>query len=284
MNIVILSDNTSTIKGLDGEHGFSAAIYLNEDMLWLWDAGASDLAARNARSLGVNISKARGLALSHGHYDHTGGVEAFLESGFSGSIYAHPASVTPRWSVKPGRAARSIGWQAPQTGRERLHPVRGARMLAADAQGNPLLTMVTDIPRLQGNVENVQGFFHDEQATAPDNVIDDACLVLHTLHGRVLVLGCCHSGLANTLAAADAATANHTGSTPGFACVLGGLHLLGVEDDQDERILQVLTALARYNVRSLRPGHCTGGLAMRVLADEYEGDFQPLRVGENVRF
>ncbi|MFW5734251.1 MAG: MBL fold metallo-hydrolase [Oceanidesulfovibrio sp.] len=246
IQLIPLVDNTSSALGLPGEHGLSLAVRLNDGSLWLWDTGASDLAARNARALKVDISKARGLALSHGHYDHTNGIEAFLEAGFSGPVHAHPESVAPCWSIRPDRPVRFIGWNNPEAVRPMLRPVRGVRVLAADAQGNPLLTMVTDIARLPGNAQHVGGFFCDEQGAAPHHVPDDACLVLHTPQGRVLVLGCCHSGLANTLAAADTATA-HEADT-GFACVLGGLHLMDVCEEDDARLRQTLDALARHHV------------------------------------
>ncbi|QJT08202.1 MBL fold metallo-hydrolase [Oceanidesulfovibrio marinus] len=297
MRLVILSENTPSPEGLAGEHGLSLAVYLDDGSMWLWDAGASGLAAQNAAALHVDLAQAVGLALSHGHYDHTGGIAAFLEAGFDGPIFAHQGSTTPRWAVKPGSATRPIGWEKPEPVRGRIRPVEGTTVLATDGQGNPVLTMVTDIPRLPGNAEHVDNFFHDSIGERPDCVLDDACLVLHTPRGRVLVLGCCHSGLANTLAAVDAATAyaTHPGSaggpaeasadnadstaTPGFECVLGGLHLMGVTDADDPAILQALDALKRYGVRSLRPGHCTGSLAGRVLAERFPGPVELLHVG-----
>lgn len=297
MKLVILSENTPSPEGLSGEHGLSLAIVLDDGALWLWDAGASGLAAKNAAALQVDVAQAVGLALSHGHYDHTGGIAAFLQAGFDGPVYAHKDSAAPRWAVKTGSATRPIGWVEPEPVRDRIRSVGRTTVLAADESGNPVLTMVTDIPRLPGNAEHVDNFFHDSFGERPDNVVDDACLVLHTGRGRVLVLGCCHSGLANTLAAVDAATADASSTASagdssqspdnepknevaaGFERVVGGLHLMGVTAPDDPAILQALDALKRHGVRSLHPGHCTGALACRVLAERFPGPVEPLHVG-----
>jgi len=243
--IVVLCDNVSSGPACACEWGLSLAVDMGAQGLWLWDTGQTSLFLKNARALGVDVAKARGLALSHGHYDHTGGLPALLDAGFAGTIHAHPACASERWAAGKSGPTRTnptrIGPPAPLPA---FHPAGPLTQLA------PGLALVTDIPRAPGNFEAVQGFSFDQEGLQPDTVADDAFLVLDTIKGPVVILGCCHSGLANSLACA----ANRLGHAD-FYAVLGGLHLYKAPPAAIEETAQTLT---RFGVQRLVAGHCTG--------------------------
>jgi 7,8-dihydropterin-6-yl-methyl-4-(beta-D-ribofuranosyl)aminobenzene 5'-phosphate synthase len=243
--IVILCDNETSGPACACEWGLSLAIDLgpgrgNAGGLWLWDTGHTDLFLRNATALEVDVSTARGLALSHGHYDHTGGLPALVAAGFSGAIHAHPSCAVDRYAREKG-TPRHIGPPAP------LPPFIPAGPVTELALG---LTLITDIPRAPGRFQAVQGFSLDPAGCEPDHVPDDSFLVLETAKGPVVILGCCHSGLANSLACASERLGHAA-----FYAVLGGLHLFKAGQEALEETAQ---AIAQFGVRQLVAGHCTG--------------------------
>jgi len=238
--VVVLCDNVSQDPACGCEWGLSLAIDTGDAGLWLWDTGQTSVFLNNAAALGIDVGAARGLALSHGHYDHTGGLSALLAAGFSGTIHAHPTCASERWAEDKGKPRRID----PPEPLPAFSPAGPVTRLA------PGLTMLADIPRIAGNFQSVQGFSFDPEGHEPDAVPDDAFLVLDTDQGPVMILGCCHSGLANSLACAEERLGLHT-----FHAILGGLHLYKAGP---EALEETACAITQYGVRHLLAGHCTG--------------------------
>jgi len=244
--IVVLCDNETANPDCGCEWGLSFAIDLGQgeggEGLWLWDTGQTALFLQNARVLGVDVRAARGLALSHGHYDHTGGLSELLRAGFAGSIHAHPACAADRYAEeRNGKPRRPIGPPVPL---RNFIPAGPTTTLA------PGLTLLTDIARLPGRYQSVAGFSYDSAGTEPDNVPDDSLLVMECAQGPVVILGCCHSGLANALACASQRL-----GLKQFHAVLGGLHLYNAPPTA---IAETAQAIGQYGVRHVVAGHCTG--------------------------
>lgn len=255
--VVVLCDNETSGPACACEWGLSLAVDLGGGAqgggLWLWDTGQTDLFLKNAAALGVDVSTARGLALSHGHYDHTGGLPALLAAGFHGAVHAHPSCAAARYAKEKGKPLH-IGPPSP------LPPFLPAGPLTELAPG---LTLITDIPRAPGRFQAVQGFSFDPAGREPDQVPDDAFLVLETRQGPVAILGCCHSGLANSLACARERL-----GLDSFHAVLGGLHLFNAGE---EAVRETAEALTRFGVRQLVAGHCTGRGRAEALRDLLPG-------------
>ena len=276
--IIVLCDNDTARADCGCEWGLALAIDLGNDLgndregrgLWLWDTSKTGLFLKNAAALGVDVSQARGLALSHGHYDHTGGLAALRSStAFCGSIHAHPACALPRYAEESdGKPRRSIGPPAPLPG---FVPAQALTHLA------PGLTLVTDIPRAPGRFQAVQGFALDPAGTEPDSVPDDAFLVLESAHGPVVILGCCHSGLANSLACLRERL-----DISQVHAVLGGLHLFKAGPEALEETAQ---AVEEFGVRCLIAGHCTGAASLGLLRRRLPGrEVLPLAAGQTWTF
>jgi len=272
--IVVLCDNESAHPACGCEWGLALAIDLDpaEDGggLWLWDTGQTDLFLRNAAALGVDVDRARGLALSHGHYDHTGGLSALCSStAFQGPIHAHPACALARFAEESGgRPPRSIGPPAPLPAFAPADPVQ---VLA------PGLTLLSDIPRAPGAFQAVHGFSLDTRGNEPDSVPDDAFLVLESPSGPVVVLGCCHSGLANSLACLRQRL-----DIDRVHAVLGGLHLFKAGPEALEETAQAIEA---FGVRRLVAGHCTGPDRLALLRERLpDREVLPLAAGQTWNF
>jgi 7,8-dihydropterin-6-yl-methyl-4-(beta-D-ribofuranosyl)aminobenzene 5'-phosphate synthase len=266
VRIHVLVDAAAAAPRFATEWGLSLAIEL-PDGLWLWDVGQSDAFLKNARLMGLDLGRARGLALSHGHYDHTGGLDAlFHDTGFRGLVFAQPEFIRTRYVIRPGET-REIGIPG-------LIPeyvtVRDTRELTKG------LAMLTDIRRRAGLFQAVDGFFFDREGTEPDAIPDDAFLVLNTSKGAVVILGCGHSGLSNSLASLE----ERLGIGRVHA-ILGGLHLFSAPESAWEETARAIEA---SGCKQLWAGHCTGEKALEFLTGRLECEVREMKAGMRVEF
>lgn len=261
--IRILIDNQSADAALGFEHGWSAWLDLGRDGTWLWDTGQTGLFLEHAAALGLDALAARGLALSHGHHDHAGGLPALLDRGFGGPVVGHPGLFSRRYSHRGGTTYRSIGM-----GDGRLAGgVPGFRPVEDVLELGPGLTFVTGIERRPGFFTATAHLFRDTAGQEPDDVPDDACLVIDRPgqpDGPLVLLGCCHSGLANTL--------RHLRTRLGLGvvhAVVGGLHLGGAPETA---LRETGDALREFGVGRVFAGHCTGVAGLASLRGQFAGE------------
>lgn len=261
--LYVLVDNTAHQPEMITEHGLSMAIQLSGG-LWLWDVGASGAFLQNARLMGVPVHEAKGLALSHGHWDHTGGLEPLRKAGFQGPVHAHPDALLTRYSIRPSKEVRDISWR----GGDETASLQTIQQQAELDRG---LVFHTAIPRQEGRFQAVEHFFLDPDGNKPDAVRDDACLLLAGAKGPAVILGCCHSGLANTLEALS-----QRSGLSRFASVVGGLHLMNAPESA---VRETAEALAKFDVQQVHAGHCTGEDALEALQRLLPGQVHPLGGG-----
>jgi 7,8-dihydropterin-6-yl-methyl-4-(beta-D-ribofuranosyl)aminobenzene 5'-phosphate synthase len=107
IRITLIVDN-ETPSGLIAEHGFAAWIEAGDERL-LFDTGQGSALAHNALALGIDLGSAGALILSHGHYDHTGGIPDFLAANTTAPIYCGPGATGRRFSCHPGKPPRENG-------------------------------------------------------------------------------------------------------------------------------------------------------------------------------
>lgn len=225
----------------------------------LFDFGFSpDGALRNARALGVDFDAIEALVLSHGHMDHHGGLEAFLDQLGSRplELVAHPSVFREKRFIK--RPAAEPDFLPPPV-RSRIEG-RGVRVSAGREPRLLLdgaLLYLGEIPRRTAFEKGIAGArFFEKDAEVFDPIEDDSAVVAH-LKGRGLVVlsGCAHSGIVNTLAYAREVT----GVEPVHA-VMGGFHLTGAEFEP--AIVPTAAALKAIDPRHIIPTHCTGRRAV----------------------
>ncbi len=210
----------------------------------------------NAQALGVDVATTDILVLSHGHYDHTGGIAHVLGRPTHIDVYCHPGVVRPRYAVRDGKA-RSIGMPRKasealaQLPSDRLHLLQEPLMLT-EAIG-----VTGPIPRLTGYDDTGGPFFLGPEPTHPDLIEDHLALWVQTDQGLVVCMGCAHAGLVNTL--------NHIRELTDGAkirAVIGGFHLLSAGH---ERLTQSIMALRALAPDMVVPCHCTGESAVASL-------------------
>jgi 7,8-dihydropterin-6-yl-methyl-4-(beta-D-ribofuranosyl)aminobenzene 5'-phosphate synthase len=273
VKVTTLVENTAGTEGTRAEHGLAFWIEWDGQHV-LFDTGQSDLLAHNARQLGVDLSQADAIILSHGHYDHTGGLATAIGAAPKAIIYAHTDVAQARYARNRDGTSRSIGMTADaQTSME-----RAARIARTDGPTEVLdgLWVTGSIPR-QSDYEDTGGpFFVDESCTVPDLLPDDQAAFFDTTDGTAVLLGCAHSGVVNTL--------EHIRTlAPGrkIHTVMGGMHLVAASDERMDRTVE---RLARLDVLRLGPAHCTGKAAVARLAYALPGRCFPVVIGTAVEF
>jgi 7,8-dihydropterin-6-yl-methyl-4-(beta-D-ribofuranosyl)aminobenzene 5'-phosphate synthase len=256
LTIRILVDNQAP-DSLLAEHGFSLWLQADGHTIIL-DAGQEAL-LENATRLGLDLTQADSLVLSHGHYDHSGGISDLLAIAKGLVVYTHPAAFLPRYKVTSD-ASRSIRVAAANLAALNALPEERLRLVRQPLWLSERIGLSGEIPRTNP-VETPGGpFFLDPDGRHADAIDDDMALWIKTQKGLVVAVGCCHAGLINTLSWIREITGEER-----VHAVVGGLHLLNAEE---ERLAWTIAQLKKMAVGNLVPCHCTGATACQWLARE----------------
>ena len=246
--ITALAENSVHRTGLLAEHG--AAFLLETDGLRvLFDSGQGKVLFNNAGELGVSLERLDAVVISHGHYDHTGALSDVLHLPGSPMVYLHPDAVGPKYSRQDAPPHRRIGMpdsclRALEDAEDRVVWTRSRTPVG------PGVFVTGSIPRTNDFEDTGGPFCRDEACRQADDLVDDQALVIDSPAGLVVLLGCAHAGVVNTLKY----VLSLTGRTRVHA-VIGGMHLLRASA---QRIEATAAALVEFGVRAIAPCHCTG--------------------------
>jgi len=261
------------------EHGFSALVRVRmgeKSGTVLFDTGLTPRCLMdNIDALDVDLKSVQAIVLSHGHADHTMGLPGLV--GRLGKrnlpLVLHPDAYLERRFVLPD--GNEIGLPAP-----RLADYRQEGIEIIEEAGPSML--VDDMVLISGKVSRITEFengFPGHQSRRegrwePDPlIVDDQCAIINVRgKGLVILTGCGHSGIINTIRNAQALT-----GVQSIYAVIGGFHLTG--DLFAPIITPTIEALKKIKPRYLMPGHCTGWSAMHHIAHEMPDAFIPYSVG-----
>ena len=272
--ITVLVENTAGGPRLLAEHGLAYWIE-HDDRRVLLDSGQGGVLVSNAHKLGIQLTEIDALVLSHGHYDHTGGVAEALRISQSVAVYAHPAAFARKYARNNDGTAREIGMPplSDKAIRDSGNRLVATRQPIAVFGG---LSTTGPVPRSTDFEDTGGPFFLDEACTQPDPLQDDQSVFLDTSKGTVVLLGCAHSGVINTLYHIRRLTNNRP-----IHAVIGGMHLVNASPRRIERTIE---ELQRIGVERLTPAHCTGLPATVALWNTFPGRCQPCPVGTQFEF
>jgi 7,8-dihydropterin-6-yl-methyl-4-(beta-D-ribofuranosyl)aminobenzene 5'-phosphate synthase len=264
--ITILCENLVGRLVGSGEHGFSAFIETGKSN-YLFDTGSGRSIVPNSLALNKDLKSIRKIFLSHGHYDHTGGLSEVLKLKGKVDVHSHPHVFLDRFAVlkEEGREIkRFIGIHYKRSYLESL----GANFVFNTdfTEVEKGLFLTGEVPR-QTNFEKPDPRLFSEMdgAMTNDLFLDDQSLILDTDKGIVLILGCAHSGMINIIQH----VVNKMGKEK-FHAILGGTHLDFLTPEQLEESIK---SLKRMEIGKIGVSHCTGMKAAFRLQQEFGDRF-----------
>jgi 7,8-dihydropterin-6-yl-methyl-4-(beta-D-ribofuranosyl)aminobenzene 5'-phosphate synthase len=262
IRITTLSENTAKV-GFLAEWGLSMLVEA-DGLKVLFDTGAGISTVHNAQLMGIDLSEVDRILLSHGHYDHTGGLLDVLRRAGPKEVIAHPAIWGGKYAQPEGEAERYAGIPSVREGLVALgasfnlsaEPVQ----LSASMMTTGEIPMVTDYEIIETYLYVKEG-----EERRPDSLPDDLALIIDAEFGLVVILGCAHRGIVNTLLHAQ----KLTGKEKIYAAI-GGTHLMHAAK---ERLEKTAAALKEMGVQRLGVSHCTGFASSAYLLQEFGDRF-----------
>ncbi len=266
VKVAILNDNMAGPPAFKAEHGLSVLVEV-DGRSFLWDCGATEITVRNARAMGINLGAIEGIGLSHGHYDHCGGLMAVLEASGPKRVFMHPEALLPKYAIF-GQIQRFIGIPFSRPAIEGAS--LGLELSKEAIEVMPGVKLTGEVPRVtefEGLEPNLYCLMDGDMV--PDPFLDDQALVVDTPEGAVVLTGCAHSGVVNIL--------KHVlESHERIRAVVGGTHL-GLGDAK--RLQPTIEFLDEVAPAKMIFSHCTGARAASTMLEHFNDRFIPSQTG-----
>ncbi|MCK5164011.1 MAG: MBL fold metallo-hydrolase [Desulfobacula sp.] len=279
LRLTTLCDNLAGSLGYLAEWGLSILVEYGEETILL-DTGGTDSVVRNAIQNGINLDQVTRIVLSHGHKDHTGGLRHVLQimDSKKRQVILHPEA----WASKYASRSEPVGSDMHYIGipyvREELEHLGATfTMSRKPIWINDQIVVTGEVP-MKTSFESVEKnlFVKIGEDYIPDPIPDDQALVVKTSKGLVVVLGCAHHGMINTLLYAQKITGEER-----IYAVVGGTHLFRAGPEQ---LKQTIAKLEEFNVAHIGVSHCTGMPASMALMQYFKNRFFFNHVGKIMEF
>jgi len=276
VKIYTLCENSVATAGVTGEWGYSLYIQVG-DRAVLFDTGSSGTTAMNAVRMGVDLSKVDAIVLSHGHYDHTGGLlDVLAQIRREVPIIAHPDVFGLKYSYN--KKKDTYRFAGIPYRREQIESSGGRFELTAEPY-RIMKDMVTSGEEPQKtDYETIADnlCLKTENRYVPDPMADDLSIFLNTDLGLVVILGCAHRGMINIIR-----HGMELMGTEELYMVLGGTHLVTADSD---RLDKTVRALRDMDPRWIGTSHCTGFEAAATLYNAFTDKFFVNSTGSVITF
>jgi 7,8-dihydropterin-6-yl-methyl-4-(beta-D-ribofuranosyl)aminobenzene 5'-phosphate synthase len=271
--ICVIDNSVKRSSKFRGEHGLSFWIETENGSV-LFDTGSTGKALiYNLGLLDISPNQAVAVILSHAHNDHTGGLSDLLSKNPGLPIYASPDLFRPRYSFR-NRKPNFIGIPLKEDELSQLADLRFDDSPIEVLPGLWTTGEISQRPEPEGRSQ--KHFVPQDGGWVADPYQDDMSMVMDISDGLVLICGCCHAGLLNTMAHVD-----RIFQKPIIA-ILGGTHLATADEPSLEHTISVLRD--SYNVQHYYLNHCTGENAFVALAHSFGKRVQPCPAGTIIQF
>ena len=249
IKLTILMDNHVRNAGLIAQHGWSIFIKAGEERI-LFDTGPDKRIINNLKQLGFTANMIRKIFISHGHYDHTGGLYDLVKiAGHQMDLFGHPGIFDKKYKIKAGlrRTYNGIPFE-----REVYEDYGITFRLEKDSTrisdriyttGEILQAVSFEKPD-KNFIKNKNGFY------CIDDLRDDTGIIIELKKGIALITGCAHRGIINFIRQAQKLSGKED-----LLAVIGGFHLFNKKKNYIEK---TVSELKKINIGKIIPSHCTG--------------------------
>lgn len=251
MRLTVLAENTANRRGMLAEHGLSVLVETKGKRI-LFDTGQSDVFWRNACALGISLKNLDAVVLSHGHYDHCGGLKRLCQEGPLPPVFVGKGALEKKRCVQRDGTLRDIGIPWLPEDRTAFRENEGFLEPFPDV-------FLTSGIRQAADFEGVPALFvrGTGDAVERDGMQDEQLLCVVEGDRLHVVAGCCHVGVVSCLRHAVSLFPQKR-----LGMVLAGMHLRGVSV---ERLDATIRAVRELDPDCLVPVHCTGIMAIAQL-------------------
>ncbi len=257
MKITVLVENFAGTRSMLAEHGLSILVSESSSSV-LMDTGQGDALLPNMQALGIEPEGIDHLVLSHGHFDHTGGIQKLLLRTGNIPVWGHN-EIEMRHSRLENGSGKFTGCHINRHGID-FRPIKGVVGIIPNvwALEVPMDHRDPEFMSLPPKLVVPEG-----EKWKPDHFPDDISLAVKGEKGLSVILGCAHAGVVNILEEVSARF-----GTRSFHMVLGGMHIGDQSHDFIDRITTELTT--RFTVEKWRPCHCSGLKALCAFSERAE--------------
>lgn len=277
MKITTLVDNRTQSDKLETEHGLSLYIETDDGQKILYDTGQTDLFMHNAKKMGVDLNEIDKVVISHGHYDHVGGLLAFLKENKTAKVYMNATIFYYEYFSLKNDVKKLNGFPP------ELLEYHNRFVFIYHNSSIDNLWLITDINKTYEMPKGNAILYRQKEGLEElDKFEHELILVIDTAKGLCVFTGCAHNGVLNI-----AATVQTVIPSKEIHCLYGGFHLIDGKDYVKVETTEELNSIAD-ELTNLLPtakfytGHCTGENAIEVLTNKMEEKLDSFYVGMEV--
>ncbi len=275
LKVHILTDDRVRKRGLLSEHGLSLWIE-KDDKNILFDTGQTSVYTHNAKMMGINIESVDYVIISHGHYDHCGGLQYIPDSDKVRSVFVHPDAFLKKFAaVNKDEPSKEIGipfniHNADIPGKNFNRYIAYPCLIQRD------ILLSGEIPADNDFEEAPVGFFMEkDQKIVPDLIQDEQMLIIEDEGELAVFLGCSHPGVINCIQYAKKLKPDRK-----IKLLIAGMHL---DNISRKRLDMTVDYLVQSEIKNIIPLHCTGFTAMCEMKHKLGDRCQLLCTGDTVQ-